>query len=492
MVINGYNTNNGGGSVGNRNSAYGNRNDTLGGVGTSINLDLVKLISFCNSTVNNSTEYNINFNSGSGFNESSIIKNINTCKTNVIEELKKVKNNLLLNEKGVSNKYTFIDLQSILYNLQSVLFNLHNNLHDNKKEDMYNNFMNMKGNELVLIYPYVLDIPKNEDKLYSLVNSLLLILHDTYAEQLMTIKKEIILATLEIYKKKINMATKVNVDAKVNVDTDFKKIIFEIANISNINIITIDSLNVSTLYKCENSKKFIILINISDNYYPVYNFSSGYYTSESIFLNYMLTFSTVYINIVDANKGSFGKKDEVISTGTKKVGSIGTKEVGSTGKKDGGLCKKEDGQYYDEVITNEDYSLYVSDIGPKKSKGDKALEDSKDVEASKGIDVSKGCKIVDMSKSGETGSDKKKKNSKNIFIKDNDETDEVFNKTETVDYNELKKMFNKASKLDEIQAIAIKLSIPIVSGSTKEGKPKNRVKNDIINDITKLFSMMII
>jgi hypothetical protein len=53
-------------------------------------------------------------------------------------------------------------------------------------------------------------------------------------------------------------------------------------------------------------------------------------------------------------------------------------------------------------------------------------------------------------------------------------------------------MFTKASKLEEIQTIAIKLSIPIVSGSTKEGKPKNRVKNDIVNDINKLFSMMII
>ena len=80
----------------------------------------------------------------------------------------------------------------------------------------------------------------------------------------------------------------------------------------------------------------------------------------------------------------------------------------------------------------------------------------------------------------------------NIFIKDNDDIDEVFNKTETVNYIELKKMFTKASKLEEIQAIAIKLSVPIVSGSTKEGRPKNRVKNDIINDINKLFSMMII
>jgi hypothetical protein len=449
-------------------------NNMVGG----INLDLSKLISFCNSTSNNSTEYNLNLNVDSKYNETSIIKKVNTCKVNLFDEIKKIKSSLLLNEKGVSNKYTFIDLQTVLFNLHTQCINLEGN-----------KFLNMVSNELVLLYPYVLDIPKNEEKIYSLVNSLLLILHDKYAEKNMTTKKEIILTTLDMYKNKINVnkvnrvnidkvnvdkvnvdkvnvdkvnVDKVNVDKvnvdKVNVDNDdFKKIIFEIANISNINIITIDSLNLSTVYKCDSNSnsnnnsnnKYIILINISDNYYPIYNFSVGYYTNESLFLTYILSLSTSYTCTHNTNK----KKDTDVKKKSKK---------GSSGN--------DDGQYYDEVITNEDYSLYVSDIVPKKA-------------------CDEGNKI---GKIGENGSDKKKKNSKNIFIKDNDETDEVFNKTETINYVELKKMFSKASKLEEIQTIAIKLGIPIVSGSTKEGKPKNRVKNDIVNDINKLFSMMII
>ena len=441
----------------------------------SVNLDLAKLISFCNSTVKNSTEYNVNFNLEAGYNQASIIKNVNTCKINLFDELKKIKSSLLLNEKGVSNKYTFIDLQTVLFNLHSLCGN------------EGNKFVGMEGNELVLIYPYVLDIPKNEDKIYSLVNSLLLILHNTYAEQIMTIKKEIILTTLEIYKKKTNL------------NDDFKKNIFEIANISNINIITIDSLSLVTLYKCENSTKYIILINVSDNYYPIYNFSVGYYTTESIFLNYILSLSQSYILINDVS--SIKTKDADVKKKSKKaieggnnkaveydssnkaVGCGNNKAVegGSNKAVEGGSNKAVgDGQYYDEVITNEDYSLYVSDIIPKKAKSGKAIETLKTIDACEG------------GKSGESGSDKKKKNSKNIFIKDNDDVDEVFNKTETVNYIELKKMFTKASKLEEIQAIAIKLSVPIVSGSTKEGRPKNRVKNDIINDINKLFSMMII
>jgi hypothetical protein len=438
---------------------------------------LTKLISFCNSTVLNSTEYSLNFNLGSGYNEKSIIKNVNTCKINLFDELKKIKSSLTLNEKGVSNKYAFIDLYTVLLNLHTSCLNEKSeddvkdykfvNMEGNKFVNMEGNkFVNMEGNELVLFYPYVLDIPKNEDKIYSLVNSLLLILHNTYAEQLMTVKKEIILTTLEIYKKKVNM------------NEDIKKIIFEIANISNINIITIDSLKTSTLYKCENSTKYIVLINVSDNYFPIYNFSVGYYTKESLFLNYILSVSSTFNN----DTTSIKKKGIDVKKKTKSGVAIGTTGGGGVDA----FGKKEDGQYYDEVITNEDYSLYVSDIVPKKTKSSKAVETLKTFDACESGEGNKG------GKGGESGSDKKKKNSKNIFIKDNDDTDEVFTKTEVIDYIELKKMLNKANKLEEIQAIAIKVGIPIVSGSTKEGKPKNRVKNDIVNDINKLFSMMII
>jgi hypothetical protein len=306
---------------------------------------------------------------------------------------------------------------------------------------------------------------------------------------------------------------------KINMDSDFKKFIFEIANISNINIITIDSLNLSTLYKCENNNKYIILINISDNYYPIYNFSVGYYTTESIFLNYILSLSSPYTyTYIDVKKENDVKKDIDVKkeNDVKKKDNDVKKKENDVKKKENDVKKKskkeectksgdsygvgvgvgvgvgesgcgsrnEDGQYYDEVITNEDYSLYVSDIVPKKAKGGKVIEMLKTIDAcEEGNKTGKG---------GENGSDKKKKNSKNIFIKDNDETDEIFNKTETVNYIELKKMFTKASKLEEIQTIAIKLGVPIVYGSTKEGKPKNRVKNDIVNDINKLFSMMIV
>jgi hypothetical protein len=353
-----------------------------------------------------------------------IIKNINTCKIgNIIDDINKIKSNLLLNEKGIHNKYTFFDLSTVIYQLGM-----------NNKDDICNT-----GNELVLIYPYSFNDTTNNEKWYSLLNSLLIILHDTYTNELMTTKKEIINTTSELYKKKIN-----------NFD-NFKHVIQTVGNISNVNIIVLDSITDCTVYnnsqnnnsQNNNSQnnKYIVLINILENYYPVFNFDHKYYTNKSLFITHLLSIGTKY----DSHKA-----------------------VDNT-------------QFY-EVATNEDFSLYISEVGPNKKEVIKK-EDS----------------------------DKKKKKKKNIFIKDDEDKDKandktnnsiskhgidkdddvVFNKVEPINYVELKKMFKSSSKLDEIQAIALKLNISIISGSTKDGKPKNRVKNDIVNDITNLFNNII-
>jgi hypothetical protein len=399
-----------------------------------VNLDLNKLVNFCNVTYNN-TEKNLLSNivstvpnmhpiAHNNLINPTIIKNINTCKIgNIIDDINKIKSNLLLNEKGIHNKYTFFDLSTVIYQLGM-----------NNKDDICNT-----GNELVLIYPYSFNDTTNNEKWYSLLNSLLIILHDTYTNELMTTKKEIINTTSELYKKKIN-----------NFD-NFKHVIQTVGNISNVNIIVLDSITDCTVYnnsqnnnsQNNNSQnnKYIVLINILENYYPVFNFDHKYYTNKSLFITHLLSIGTKY----DSHKA-----------------------VDNT-------------QFY-EVATNEDFSLYISEVGPNKKEVIKK-EDS----------------------------DKKKKKKKNIFIKDDEDKDKandktnnsiskhgidkdddvVFNKVEPINYVELKKMFKSSSKLDEIQAIALKLNISIISGSTKDGKPKNRVKNDIVNDITNLFNNII-
>ena len=89
-------------------------------------------------------------------------------------------------------------------------------------------------------------------------------------------------------------------------------------------------------------------------------------------------------------------------------------------------------------------------------------------------------------------SKKKIKNDKNIFVvttkkeNNNTEEDSVFAKTEVIslsDVMKIKKSLNNKMLLQEIQKIALKFQIPITEGSTKNGKPKNRTKDDLYKDI---------
>jgi hypothetical protein len=72
-----------------------------------------------------------------------------------------------------------------------------------------------------------------------------------------------------------------------------------------------------------------------------------------------------------------------------------------------------------------------------------------------------------------------KKQNKNIFIlpKNNEES------CSEDDLSKLIKSVKITMKLEELQKIALKLKIPIVSGETKTGNPKNRKKEELFTDI---------
>ena len=110
-------------------------------------------------------------------------------------------------------------------------------------------------------------------------------------------------------------------------------------------------------------------------------------------------------------------------------------------------------------------------------------------------------------------SKKKSKNSKDIFlskeiteenknIKENKDTKEnkkenndesTFKKTEVLTKNkieELIKSIKKTSTVADIQDIAMKLDILTVSGSTKTGKPKNKTRQELIDEINNKYNNM--
>ena len=68
-------------------------------------------------------------------------------------------------------------------------------------------------------------------------------------------------------------------------------------------------------------------------------------------------------------------------------------------------------------------------------------------------------------------------------------TNSVFKKTEQIDKEKISQIISNiksTTKLEQIQGFALELGLSIISGSTKDGKPKNKTKNELIDEIKKM------
>jgi len=345
-------------------------------------------------------------------------KFINLSKIDINNEINKLKSNNSINEKGVFIQYNYIELATL---------------------------MDFKYNELVLVYPISFNIENNNSMWYNFLNSLLLVLNNDYFNQSNNIKKKYLDSLNEQLEKKIKFN---NFDDKL-----YENVI----NIININLIVLNYSNDTKIkiYKDNNlSNKYIIIYRIENEFLPVCNFNTKYYTDSSNFVKHL--------------QEEFDKLEEIKQNiNLQKYEE--TQENKINIKLEESKINKND--YYDEFQTVEDYTLHVSEA-------------------------------VDNKQNKELNSDnkKKKKNDKNIFITnkvdkkkeeivDNKIEDEsVFNKTEIISKEEIIKIhnsFKSTTKLEDIQNLCLKINIPIFAGSTKEGKPKNKTKSELMDDIKK-------
>jgi hypothetical protein len=362
----------------------------------SKNIYLDNLVNFSSTTYSNSYQ---NF--------------INLAKIDINNEINKLKSNNSINEKGVFLQYNYIELATL---------------------------MNFKYNELVLVYPISFNIENDYIELYNFLNALLLVLNTDYFNQTNNIKKKYLDSLNEQLEKKIKF-----------VNNDFNDKIFEnVINTININLIILNYSNDTKIkiYKNNNmTNKYIIVYKINNDYLPVCDFNTKYYTESSSFVKHL--------------QEEFDKLQQTKQNINLEINK--ESEVSKTNKND----------FYDEFQTVEDYTLHVSEA-------------------------------VDNKYNKELNSDnkKKKKNDKNIFItnkvdkkkeeleKDNNkvEDESVFNKTEIISKEEIIKIhnsFKSTTKLEDIQNLCLKINIPIFAGSTKEGKPKNKTKTELLDDIKK-------
>jgi hypothetical protein len=342
-----------------------------------------------------------------------------------------------------SNYYDkFINLAKIDINNEINKLKNNNSINEKGVFIQYNyielaTLMDFKYNELVLIYPISFNIENENLGWYNFLNALLLVLNNDYFNQSNNIKKKYLDSLNEQLEKKIKFVNNIFDD----------KVFENVINTVNINLIILNYTNDTKIkiYKNNNmSNKYIVVYKFENDYLPVCDFNTKYYNDSSNFLKYLqeeyekLQETKQNINL-EINKES---------------------EVSKTNKND----------YYDEFQTVEDYTLHVSEA-------------------------------VDNKQNKELNSDnkKKKKNDKNIFISnkvekkkeeviDNKEDESVFNKTEIISKEEIIKIhssFKGTTKLEDIQNLCLKINIPIFAGSTKEGKPKNKTKTELLDDIKK-------
>ena len=332
-----------------------------------------------------------------------------------------IKKNLLLNENIIFNKYNYINISNV--------FN-----------ENYND-------QIILMFPVVF-IHNYNNILINVINSILLMYDCEYI-------------TLSNYLKKQYVENFID---KHNIQfISLNNLIFKLMNCINFNIIIINE-NVN-IYKLTNSKT-IVIVNINDEYFPLEHYSDYTYETNSNFIEHLLTLK----NII------YHKNEQILIA------------------------------YEEEKHNTINNNLYVSDVKQKitdnnnivitsiltKKTNDKTNDKNK-------IKSNKNIFIVD-SLNNDINNDKNNLLNNNIFINgiindnannsinnfNNDNIDSIFVKTEKLSIdkvNEIKNIVNKNTLLPELQKYALLLNINIISGSTKTGKPKNKTRIELYENI---------
>ncbi len=399
---------------------------------------------------------------------------------NLNDEITKVKQNMSLNEKGFFMKYTFVDLINLVPSIEY--------------------------DECVLINPICFNIEENQEW-FNLLNCLLLILNDEYIKETNIAKKKFLETADKMYRKHMIIQKQLNKSnfEKISELTGLKIIIVNNAN----NILEI------TEYNKTMTDRYLVCYKFNNDYFPVWNFENKYFKSSSYFIKYLDTLikkseqnikekqvinetneiketnETNEINQIkeeeNLKKSSMAKEDKKIKEKNNKNNEIIEKPKVEF-IEDNVIVKGKDKQKdaYEELMTNDDYALYISEAVDNKN--------------------TKKQKIKKLSDTN-TGEKKKSKTNKNIFValeqEENIKTtkskkevkpkeeieDSIFKKTEIVDNEKIQKILSSIKpsiKLEQLQTYALELNLSIVSGSTKDGKPKNKTKNELIEEIKNL------
>lgn len=289
----------------------------------------------------------------------------------------------------------------------------------------------------------------------------------------------------------------------------------KISELTQLNLIILNNENnhlIVSEYTKPNFNKWVVCYKFYNYYFPVWNFEKKYFNFDSSFIKYLQTISkNSHTNVNNDSEKSFeteilNNKHDVLHETEKKCNkdSLTLNKINDNKILIETNLKNNDG--YEEFVTNENYALYISEAidtkNTHKQKIRKSTEaniivigEKKKNKSNKNIfvtqeqkDIVEEIKINEEVKNNNIEKNVIENKITNLSLDDYADSS-VFKKTEIIDKNKISKIISNiksTTKLEQIQAFALELGLSIISGSTKDGKPKNKTKNEIIEEIKKL------
>ena len=361
----------------------------------------------------------------------------------------------------VKNENDFDDMvekHKILYSLSDVSQQI--------KYDLTYGANSILFDELILISPicfkldYVEGYKLEYVSWFNILNSLLIVLNNDYVDADINNKKKI----LQMANNKcFNMLTE-------DFDKDIEIMYINIVNIFMINLILVHDDAVNIYYSNDKIKnKYVVLLQKKELYHPVINFENRYWNVDNCFVQQLMSNSgskIKYDKIKEIKELQELKVfDTVMASSSEKSSSNTESTIESIKMKENIKCNSA----YVEILTENENNKYISEVDNVTEKRMKETNSSDKGKQRKNKNIFVPFKTVDVCKKTE---------------------ESVFKKTVCIDKKrilEINSNIKTGTKLEQLQEWAIELSIEIFGGSTKDGKPKNKTKNTLIDEIKKLL-----
>lgn len=430
-----------------------------------------------------------------------------------------IKQNGSLNEKGLFLKHNFVDLKSIVPSIEY--------------------------DQLVLVNPLCFNLYGNIEW-FNFLNALLTVLNDNYLHESNLIKKTIIETADKTYKKKIMVENKFSDKIIENVSV-LTNIALIIINSSKIKIYNCDkNKEIKVVVLLNYNEQYYPLINWSKKYFDInsqfvsylidksltYNSNQSDFDSnksndfikvsnkknkknieknlydKNLYDNNLINgldnkkhknkLNTIFDELDDLddldnldNLDNFDNLDNLDELdeldkfnllnkkdNLSKVNNNNNNKNTTNNTSNEKIDNKKD--CYEELTTNENYAIYISEAI------DNNLGSNKNLNVDNKKKNKKGKNIFVVNQNNDIQKENLQVVNHIDVVKDDTS---IFAKTEKITKKDIDDILNNLKptlNLEQIQLYAIKLQINIFDGATKSGKPKNKTKSDLIDDIKKV------